>query len=452
MRVSQEKLDRRSDNPSTGEEHAASGNTFGGVTERLRAGELAALPVVTSLIFTWVIFQTLDHTHRFLTAANLSNMAVQIAPAGIMAIGITLVLLLGEIDLSIGSVSGLAAAVLAILVVRHGVPELLAIALVALLGLGVGALQGTIHAAIGVPSFMVTLAGLIGWQGLQLYILSPQGAINVSDHGTIAALTHAYLPAGAGWLLGAVVIGCYVAAVVTHARRRRVAGLSCIPRRRQAVRVGLLGVGVVVTIGVLNSWRGVPVALAVLVAFAVGVDLLLRKTRFGRSIMAIGGNVEAARRAGIPVNRITILVFALGSAMAAVGGILAVSREFSAHQSSGGNNLLLYAIAAAVIGGVSLFGGRGSIYGALLGIAVIGSINNGMYLLELNSSVQFMITAVVLLLAVIIDSVSRRGYQLPMRILYRSPIHRFRQYRQANGARRYSTTADNRGDGFKGNR
>jgi D-xylose transport system permease protein len=217
------------------------------------------------------------------------------------------------------------------------------------------------------------------------------------------------------------------------------------------MRVGLLGVSIAVTIGVLNSWRGVPVALAVLVTFAVGFDLVLRKTRFGRSIMAIGGNVEAARRAGIPVSRITILVFALGSVMAAVGGVLAVSREFSAHQSSGGNNLLLYAIAAAVIGGVSLFGGRGSIYGALFGVVVIGSINNGMYLLELNSSVQFMITAVVLLLAVIIDSVSRRGYHLPVRILYRSPIDRFRKYRQASGARSYSAAADNRGDGFKQN-
>ncbi|MGH3887882.1 MAG: sugar ABC transporter permease [Pseudonocardiaceae bacterium] len=302
---------------------------------------------------------------------------------------------------------------LAILVVRHGVPEVLAIGLVVLLGLAVGIVQGTVNAAIGVPSFVVTLAGLIGWQGLHLYLLSPQGAINIPDQGVIAALTHAYLPAVAGWSLGVVMICCYLAAVVVDVRRRRAAGLPGPALWRRAVRLALLCAGAGLTVGVLNSWRGVPVALALLVAFAAGFDVLLRRTRFGRGIIAIGGNVEAARRAGIPVNRIRITVFALGSAMAAVGGILAVSREFAAHQSTGGSTVLLFAIAAAVIGGVSLFGGRGSTYGALLGIAVIGSINSGMYLLELDSSVRFMITTAVLLVAVIIDSLSRRDRSQP---------------------------------------
>jgi D-xylose transport system permease protein len=388
-----------------------------GVAAR-RAGELAALPGLTSLMSTWVIFQILNH--RFLTAMNLSNMVVQIAAVGIMAVGITLVLLLGEVDLSIGSVSGLAAATLAIFVIRHGVPEAVAIGLVVLLGLGVGTVQGMIHAAIGVPSFVVTLAGLIGWQGLQLYLLSPQGTINISDHGIIAALTHAYLPAAAGWALGAVMVGSYLAAVIVDVRRRRAADLSRSACWHRAIRLIGLSAGVGVTVAVLNSWRGIPVALAMVVAFAVGADLMLRRTRFGRSIIAIGGNVEAARRAGIPVNRIRITVFALGSAMAALGGIMFVSREFAADQSTGGSDVLLFAIAAAVIGGVSLFGGRGSTYGALLGIAVIGSINNGMYLLELDSSTRFMITAAVLLMAVVIDSVSRSDHQLPAGILHRS--------------------------------
>lgn len=396
------------DPPAT--ERRVTPSTKRGVTARLRAGELEALPVIISLMFTWAIFQTLDH--RFLTAANLSNMVVQIAAVGVMAIGITLVLLLGETDLSIGSVSGLAAAALAILVIRHDAPEVLAIGLVVLLGLVVGAVHGTVRTAMGVPSFVVTLAGLIGWQGLHLYLLGPQGAINVSDHGIIAALTHAYLPAVAGWSLGAVMIGCYVAAVVVGVRRRHAADLPYPTLGRRVIRLVLLSAGVGLTVGVLNSWRGVPVALAILGAFVVGFDVILRRTRFGRSIIAIGSNVEAARRAGIPVNRIRITVFALGSAMAAIGGILAVSREFAAHQSTGGSDVLLFAIAAAVIGGVSLFGGRGSTYGALMGIAVIGSINNGMLLLELDSSARFMITAVVLLLAVIIDSLSRRDRQL----------------------------------------
>jgi D-xylose transport system permease protein len=236
-------------------------------------------------------------------------------------------------------------------------------------GLGVGTGQGMIHAMIGVPSFVVTLAGLIGWQGLHLYLLGPQGTINISDHGIIAVLTHAYLPAVAGWSLGAVMVGSYLAAVVGAVRRRRAAGLPCLARWRRALRLVLLSAGVGLTVGVLTSWRGIPIALAMVVAFAVGADVMLRRTRFGRSITAIGGNVEAARRAGIPVNRIKITVFALGSAMAAIGGILAVSREFAANQSTGGSDVLLFAIAAAVIGGVSLFGGRGSTYGALLGIA-----------------------------------------------------------------------------------
>ncbi|HJT02704.1 MAG TPA: hypothetical protein VJ757_03615 [Pseudonocardiaceae bacterium] len=398
--------------PATGRQ-ASPSPLRGIVATRLHTGRLELLPVIISLMSTWVIFELLDPNHRFLTAANLSNMAVQIAGTGIMAIGITLVLLLGEIDLSIGSMSGLAAAILAILDVRHGVPDVLAIGLVVLAGLGVGALQGLIHTAIGAPSFVVTLAGLIGWQGLQLYLLSPQGAINIPDHGIIAALTHDYLPATVSWSLAALLIGCYLAAIVVETSRRRAAGLRYESRRRQTIRLVLLSGIVGVTVLTFNSWRGVPVAVALTIAFTAGFDLILRKTSFGRSIIAIGGNVEAARRAGIPVTRIRVTVFALGSAMAALGGIMAVSREFDANQSTGGSNVLLFAIAAAVIGGVSLFGGRGSTYGALLGIAVIGSITNGMYLLELDTSVQLMITAVVLLVAVIIDSASRNGRLLP---------------------------------------
>jgi D-xylose transport system permease protein len=379
-----------------------------GLTARLHAGELETLPVIVSLMSTWVLFQILDHNHRFLTAANLSNMVVQIAAVGMMAVGITLVLMLGETDLSIGSVSGLAAAVLAILVIRHGVPEVLAIGLVVLLGLAVGAAQGTIHAAIGVPSFVVTLAGLIGWQGLKLYLLSPQGAINIPDHGIIAALTHDYLPAVAGWSLGAVMAGCYLVAVVVDVRRRRAAGLPCSTLWRRTVRLVLLSAGVGLTVGVLNSWRGMPVALAVLVAFAVGFDVMLRRTRFGRGIIAIGGNVEAARRAGIPVNRIRITVFTLGSAMAAIGGILAVSREFVGNQSTGGSDVLLFAIAAAVIGGVSLFGGRGRMVGALLGGFVVAVIYNGVELLGLSAAAQYIWTALVLLAAVTLDALARR--------------------------------------------
>lgn len=378
-----------------------------GPLARLRGGELGALPVVVGLVVTWLVFQLLND--RFLTPQNLSNMVVQVAAIGLMAVGVTLVLLLGEIDLSIGSVSGLAAATLAVLATRHGLPEALAIGIVVLVGIAVGTVQGAIRTKIGVPSFVVTLAGLIGWQGLHLYLLGPQGAINIDDSGVIAAIANTYLVPASGWAIAVLALAGYVAAVLVDTRRRAAAGLPARPMWQRGLRVAALAIGLAVAVSVLNQWRGVPLALLVLVGFAVAFDLVLRRTRFGRGVLAVGGNAEAARRAGIRVDRIRIIVFAIGSGMAAIGGIMAVSRLFSATQSTGANNELLFAIAAAVIGGTSLFGGRGSTYGALLGVLVIGSITNGMDLLQLDSSVRFMITAAVLLIAVVIDSLSRRG-------------------------------------------
>jgi D-xylose transport system permease protein len=377
------------------------------VGRRLRTGEWGSWPVVIGLAVIWLVFQSLNES--FLTPQNLSNLALQIAATGAISVGIVLVLLLGEIDLSVGSVSGLAAAMLAVFAVRNGVPNPVGIlVVVAICGL-IGVVHGLIITKVGVPSFVVTLAGLIGWQGLQLYVLGPQGTINFPYEGFVAKLTHTDLVRPAGWLLGAAAVACYLVAVLLDQRRRRAAGLPLRGTRQVVVRVGLLAAGIGATIAVLNAWRGVPLALVILVAFVVGFDLVLRKTRYGRSIFAIGGNVEASRRAGLNVDLIRISVFGLASAMAAVGGILAASRVYSAGQQSGGNDVLLLAIAAAVIGGTSLFGGRGSTYSALLGMLVIGSITSGMLLLQLGSAERFMITGTVLLAAVILDSLSRRG-------------------------------------------
>jgi len=376
---------------------------------RVRGGELGSLPVIVGLVIIFVVFQSLND--RFLSAANLSDLTLQIAATGVISVGIVLVLLLGEIDLSVGSVSGLSAAVLAVLNINQGMPAVLAVVLAVLVGTAIGLFHGYVFAIIGVPAFVVTLAGLIGWLGLQLYVLGKQGTINFPYNGGVAKLTHSELPAALGYALGVVVVGLYLLSALVYDRRRAAAGLPSRPVTETGLRVALLAIGVFVAIYVLNQAEGVPLAVVIFVGLVVVFDLILRKTRYGRSIFAVGGNVEAARRAGINVAWIRISVFMLCSSLAAFGGVLAASRLYAANQSSGGSDVLLNAIAAAVIGGTSLFGGRGSTYSALLGMLVIGSITNGMFLLDVDSSVRFMVTGAVLLAAVVLDSLSRRGRQ-----------------------------------------
>ncbi len=382
-------------------------NLFGTAKARIRSGELGAWPVIIGLVVIWIVFQSLND--RFLTPQNLSNLALQIAATGTISVGVVLVLLLGEIDLSVGSVAGVAAATLAVLTVRHGFGDIPAMVLVLAFGALIGVLQGSIFATLGVPAFVVTLAGNIGWLGLQLFLLSPQGTINLPYQGFIADLTHTNLSPALGWIVGALVVLAYAASVFVNRRQRQAAGLALPAARQSIVRIAGLAVIVGVTVAVLNAWQGVPVALLILVGIVAVTDLVLRRTRYGRNIFAVGGNAEAARRAGINITAIRISVFALASMLAALGGILTASRGYSAGQSTGGGDTLLVAIAAAVIGGVSLFGGRGSTYGALLGSVVLGSITSGMFLLQLESSIRYMITAAVLLAAVILDALSRRG-------------------------------------------
>ncbi|HWL88035.1 MAG TPA: hypothetical protein VNO21_19665 [Polyangiaceae bacterium] len=376
---------------------------------RLQGGDLGALPVAIGLVVIWATFYGFNH--NFLTPQNLSNLALQIASNGTMSVGIVLVLLLGEIDLSVGSVSGLTGAVLAVLNVNQGMSAGVAILAALAAGAVVGAIHGFFFSRVGVPSFVVTLAGLIGWQGLQLYVLGKEGTINIPYEGGVAALTHTFFPPAIGYAVGAAVVFLYLAFDVSASRRRVKAGLPSRPVSEAIVRALLVAVAVFVSIYVLNEAEGLPLALVIFVGFVAVFDWILRRTRYGRMIFAVGGNAEAARRAGIDVRMVRLSVYILAAVMAAAGGVLAGSRLFAVNQSSGGNNELLNAIAAAVIGGTSLFGGRGSTYSALLGMLVIGSISNGMYLLQLDSSVQFMITGSVLLAAVVIDSLSRRGRQ-----------------------------------------
>jgi D-xylose transport system permease protein len=377
------------------------------LVRRLKAGELGSIPVVVGLIVIWVVFQLLDS--RFLSAENLSNLVQQMAAVGTISIGIVLVLLLGEIDLSVGSVSGLTSAILAVLNVNHGWATVPAILAALLAGAVIGLIHGFFFAKIGVPAFVVTLAGLIGWQGLQLTVLGKDGTINLPFDGGVAKLMNTFYTPGVGYTVVAIIIVAYVLAMLAGARRRATANLPARPLSETVLRAVLLAIALVVVVYVMNQYKGLPLALLIFGGLVVIFDLILRRTLYGRYIFAVGGNPEAARRAGINVSMIRITVFMLCSVMAAAGGVLAASRGFSVGQSSGGSDVLLNAIAAAVVGGTSLFGGRGSAYSALLGILVIQSIANGMLLLQLGTDVRLMITGAVLLLAVTVDAVARRG-------------------------------------------
>jgi D-xylose transport system permease protein len=379
-----------------------------GFRRRLAQGELGGLPVVLGIAIIWLVFWIAND--RFLSAGNLTNLVLQIAPMGTIAVGVVLVLLLGEIDLSVGALSGLCAAIVAVLNVQHGVPGWLAILAGLATGTAIGAFQGFWTTRFRIPAFVVTLAGLLAWQGALLFVLGSTGTINFSDK-TITGLENTFFIPLDAWLLAVAVIVVYAGSKLWEFRQRSAAGLPVPPLTRLVTRVVVLAVAVLAVAAVLTADRGLPLALVIFVGLVVVVDLLIRRTTFGRHVLAVGGNAEAARRAGIGVNNVRLVVFMLASTLAAAGGILAAARLFAVNQSSGGSDTLLNAIAAAVIGGTSLFGGRGSAWSALLGALVIGSIANGMDLLGVQSSTKFMVTGGVLLLAATVDALSRRGRQ-----------------------------------------
>jgi ABC-type xylose transport system permease subunit len=375
---------------------------------RLRSGDLGSLPVVVGLVVIWGVFQS--QNDAFLSSRNLVNLTQQSAATGTIALGIVLVLLLGEIDLSVGSVSGLSASILAVGFVSHGWSLPLAILASLAAGAAAGAVYGLLYTRFGVPSFVITLAGLLGFLGLQLKVLGDEGSINIPfDSGLVKFAQASFISAGLAYALVAVVVAVYAGTRLRTNQRRSAAGLSTIPVVTLVVRAVALALLLGIPVYVLNRDRGVSYMFLLFVTLVVVFDFVIRRTRWGRSVMAIGGNVEAARRAGINVRRVYVTVFVLCSMLAALGGLLAAGRLASANQSSGGVDINLNAIASAVIGGTSLFGGRGSAYSALLGILVLQSISNGLSLVNLGSPERYMITGGVLLLAVIVDSLSRRS-------------------------------------------
>lgn len=374
---------------------------------RIQGGDLGVLPVLIGIVAIAIVFYSQNAT--FLSSRTLVNITLFAAPIGIIALGVVLVLLLGEIDLSVGSVSGLAASIMAVLSVYQGWPVWAAL----LIGMGTGAAIGTVYgvlfAIVGVPSFVITLAGLLGFVGLQLVVLGPNGTINLPDSWFVEFVRFSFLSPLQSYLLVLLVVALYAGGSVYGIQRRKAAELSAPSMTGVVVRSVLLAVALGYFTYYLNIDRGIGYLPLLFVLLVVIMDLVLRKRRWGRHVFAVGGNVEAARRSGINVTAVRISVFALTGFFAALGGLLAAAQLTSVSQMSGAGDTNLTAIAAAVIGGTSLFGGRGSAYSALLGILVLQMIQSGLNLLLVDSSVRFIVTGAVLLLAVSIDSVARRA-------------------------------------------
>jgi ABC-type xylose transport system permease subunit len=379
-----------------------------GVLTRMRSGEVGSLPVIAGLVVIFAVFQTLNGF--FLSSANLVDLATECAAVGTISLGIVLVLLVGQIDLSVGSMSGVASAILGVGLTQHGWPLWAAIAVALLAGVAVGTIYGAIFTWFSVPSFVITLAGLLALLGLQLRILGPNGSINIPfSSGIVQFMQQSFVARPFSYVLVAAAAGLYLATQLARARRRRRHGLSARGPVGAFVKAGVLLVALEGACWYLNHDRGISAPFVLFVILAVVLNTVLTRTRWGRSVFAVGGSVEAARRAGINVRRVYMSVFLLCAMFAALGGLLAAGRLATASISSGVGDTNLTAIAAAVIGGTSLFGGRGSAYSAVLGIVVIQSISSGLILLSLDSSVRFIVTGSVLMVAVVIDSLSRKS-------------------------------------------
>ncbi|MGN6431133.1 MAG: sugar ABC transporter permease [Gaiellaceae bacterium] len=376
--------------------------------EALKAGDVGSLPVLVGIVAITIFFTS--KSSIFFSAVNFTNLIQQMAGTTVIAIGVVFVLLIGEIDLSVAYVSGLASVVVAEAQLpnsSHDYPALVAIGLAILTGIVYGAVQGSIIAFIGVPSFVVTLAGLLIAQGLIIKIISAQGQILIQDQW-INDVANYVLTKNAGWVIAIVfTVGLAIGSFGTYFSRLR-AGLPTGNLIITTARVVFYGGLAFAAVAVCNHSRGVPLVGLILLAVVVAASYVASRTTFGRHVYAVGGNAEAARRAGINVKMIRITCFAISGALAGLGGIIFASRLNGVDQTFGGGTLLLDAISAAVIGGVSLFGGRGRVSGALFGGLIIGMISNGTDLVGYADWVKYVTTGVILLAAVTLDTVSRR--------------------------------------------
>ena len=387
-------------------------NSLGAIVRRrielLRAGDVGTLPIILGLILIVAFFYWKNE--NYLSAGNFTNLMTQMAGVTTIAIGVVFVLLLGEIDLSIGYVSGVAGVIVAHLQIPDEswqVKGIVAIGIAVTVTALIGGLQGSFVAFLGIPSFVVTLAGLLFWQGVILYVIGGAGVIVIEDT-TINNVANYFFSDTAGLIIAAVASGLYALSVLS----------GVVSRRRHGIRTDNL----VIVVGKLvlfagaifgaviwaNTERGFPLAFLLVIIFLVFWTWVAERTTFGRHVYAVGGNAEAARRAGINVPRIRVLVFMISGLMAGMGGVIFAARLNSVDLNAGGGTLLLDAISAAVIGGTSLFGGRGRVISALMGALVISTVANGIDLLGYSSAIKYMVTGLILLAAVTHDTVSRR--------------------------------------------
>ncbi|WP_030436572.1 sugar ABC transporter permease [Actinoplanes subtropicus] len=382
---------------------------------RVRGGDLGSLPAVLGLVILSLIFGVARDT--FFSSLNFANMFSQGAQYVFIAMGLVFVLLLGEIDLSAGFASGVCGAVMAIMLTTHGWPWYAAIPAAMVTGIVIGFVLGFLVAKFGIPSFVVTLAAFLAFQGILLYLLGGGKNISITDT-FVLKLANGNLSAALSWALTIVAVVGYALIQLNRVRSRAARGLVTDPIGIVGLRIGGLAVVLLIATAiltqersinpVLTSVKGIPIVVPIIAFFLVIWTFVLGRTTYGRHVYAVGGNTEAARRAGIPVDRIRISVFVICSFMASIGGILAVSRANSVDPNTGGSNILLYSVGAAVIGGTSLFGGKGKAINAVIGGAVITVIDNGMGLMGYSAGTKYIVTGLILLVAASVDALARR--------------------------------------------
>lgn len=390
------------------------GDAVRGYLQRVRGGDMGSLPAVLGLIVLFVVFGLAND--RFLSALNLANLITQAGSICVLAMGLVFVLLLGDIDLSAGVAGGVSACVMALTVVNLDWPWWAAILAGTAIGAVIGLVIGLLRAKLGIPSFVVTLAFFLGLQGVTLKLIGEGGSVRVDDP-VIRGLTISNLPVTVGWALALVVVLGFAALEFYNYRRKKALDLANSPLGVVVVRVAAIAVVVLGVTYILSVNRsvnaraeisGIPYVLPLILVLLIVLTVVLKRTSYGRHIYAVGGNAEAARRAGINVDRIRISVFVVCSSLAALSGIIAASYAGKVSASSGAGNVLLYAVGAAVIGGTSLFGGKGRALDAVIGGVVVATIANGLGLLNQSSYINFLVTGGVLLLAASVDAISRR--------------------------------------------
>jgi D-xylose transport system permease protein len=375
---------------------------------RVRSGDLGSLPVIVGLVIIWTVFSSINPI--FLSSGNLVNLLFDCSTTGVIALGIVCILMVGEIDLSVGSVSGFSSALLGVLWINHGWPVWSAILAAVVIGGMIGWIYAQLYNWLSMPSFVSSLSGLLAFLGLQLYLLKGTGSINLLYGSPLVNFGQILvMPSFVSYFLAALPGLVFFFAGYSAVKRRQVAKLSTPSTIGLFLRAAIMILILELIAFYLNQSRGVPWMFGMFVGLVMAMNYALTRTKWGRSMTAVGGNREAARRSGINVRLVFTTAFVLCSTFAAIGGVLSAARLATSSQQAGTGDVNLNAIAAAVIGGTSLFGGRGSAYSALLGIIVIQSISNGLTLIDLSSSLRYMITGGVLAIAVIVDSLARRS-------------------------------------------